>query len=441
MIISNNDWTNYIKKLSKISETAGRLMQEYIDKNGYEDRNALIEYAHALVTKYGEGSSELACMMYDAMATAEKANVAAAVPAETATIGETAKAINGSLKQSQSGQLLNSVVQRMVKQSGADTTLKNAIRDRAQFAWVPSGDTCPFCIALASRGWQNASRKALRNGHAEHIHAHCDCQYAIRFNENTDVEGYDPEKYAEMYYSEPGKGNDKINAMRRKNYAENKDAINARKRELYAINKPNSMNRAKTIKTEDDLRKITKSSIIDMKSINEIKDYFSNYNIELIDFDKKELFNVQTVLSGVDDALELMPEAKDFIKTIKYDSNLKHLGTMTDKGIMLISAKGILDYGTGAHETAHAYDYATSKGNVFSSEEILKEARKKLKLRSNSTQYINLAVQLTGKPTEIKKDYEVFAYGIETELSGIDNKLGKTIVDITRNRNAQRLST
>lgn len=234
MKISSLDWTNYISKLSRLSTKSGQLMQNYIDKNGFADRNALIEYAHALVTKYGEGSSELACQMYDAIAEMENADVLAAVPSQVATIGQTAKAINGSLKQSSTGQLIESAVQRLVKQASADTTLQNAIRDKAQFAWIPYGDTCPFCITLASRGWQNASSKALNNGHAEHIHSHCDCQYAIRFNKKTNVEGYDPQKYADMYYSENGKPQDRINAMRRKSYAENKDVINAQKRETYA---------------------------------------------------------------------------------------------------------------------------------------------------------------------------------------------------------------
>lgn len=74
------------------------------------------------------------------------------------------------------------------------------------------------------------SKSALRNGHAEHIHAHCDCEYAVRFDGKSTVAGYDPDKYLEEYYDSNGD----INKMRRKRYAQNKDAINARKRQLYA---------------------------------------------------------------------------------------------------------------------------------------------------------------------------------------------------------------
>ncbi|MBR4692904.1 MAG: hypothetical protein IKP17_09110 [Oscillospiraceae bacterium] len=38
---------------------------------------------------------------------------------------------------------------------------------------MPSGDTCAFCITLASRGWQKAGREAIKGGHAEHIHNNC----------------------------------------------------------------------------------------------------------------------------------------------------------------------------------------------------------------------------------------------------------------------------
>ena len=50
-------------------------------------------------------------------------------------------------------------VSRLVKRAGADTTLKNAQRDGAEFAWVPHGDSCAFCLTLASRGWQRAGHQ------------------------------------------------------------------------------------------------------------------------------------------------------------------------------------------------------------------------------------------------------------------------------------------
>ena len=202
--------TSYHARLSKLNEKAGQLMQEYVAAHGIEDGPALIAYANALVTKYGEGSAELACQMYDALAEASKVNLPAAEPAATAEYGEVA---------------------RLVKRAGADTTLHNAIRDGAEWAWVPHGDTCPFCIMLASNGWQKASAKLLKGGHASHIHANCDCEFAVRFDGSTTVAGYDPEKYLAQYRAA---GSD-VNAMRRIDYAAHRERINAQKRAAYAI--------------------------------------------------------------------------------------------------------------------------------------------------------------------------------------------------------------
>lgn len=173
-----------------------------------------------------ERAAKAAAAAYD-MAEASGADVPPAVPAEPADYNETAKMVNAT---KQSPPQLQGGVSRLVKRAGADTTLKNAIRDGAEWAWVPHGDTCAFCITLASRGWQRASKKALKGDHAEHIHAHCNCEYAVRFDSRTTVAGYDPEKYLTQYNAHGGD----INAMRREQYAKNKDKINDQKRAAYA---------------------------------------------------------------------------------------------------------------------------------------------------------------------------------------------------------------
>lgn len=196
--------------MSAISQTAADKMQEWIRKNGFEDTKALLDYANNLALHYGTAISALACEMYDATAAAQGVVVKAAEPVELPSYGTVAKAVNGAKKQSE--KLVPNAVARIVKQIGADTTLKNAMRDGAEWAWVPMGDTCAFCITLASRGWQMQRKTA----HAEHIHANCDCQYAIRFDGKSGVEGYDPEVYREMYDNAEGATpQEKINSMRR----------------------------------------------------------------------------------------------------------------------------------------------------------------------------------------------------------------------------------
>lgn len=245
MTISAKTWNDYVTRLSQLNRKAGQLMQQYMDTHGTEDADVLIRYAYALVTKYGEGSAELAAQMYDAIAAAEEVFVPTAEPAATASYGEVARMVNGTRT---SPPQLQSGVSRLVKRAGADTTLKNARRDGAQWAWVPHGDTCPFCITLASRGWQTASAKTLKGDHAEHIHSNCDCEFAVRFHSGTNVAGYDPEKYLKQYRDA---GSD-VNAMRRIDYAARKDAINAQKRAAYAARK--------------NLNKSPVSGLIDVKS-------------------------------------------------------------------------------------------------------------------------------------------------------------------------------
>lgn len=252
MRITVQSWDNYIRRLRLVNEAAAKEMTQYMLLHPDADFEALIDFAYGVSTRYGEAAATLACEMYDRIAAAEGARVPPAEPAETATYGEVAKAVRGTAKTSDAE--IPQTVGRLVKMAGVDTTVQNAIRDRAEFAWIPRGDTCPFCLTLASNDWQPASKKALKNGHAEHIHANCDCTYAVRFDGKSTVEGYRPEEYLSMYEEAPldqwntpdGKppagheGAEKrtpqnlINAMRRQAYAQNVDEINAQKRSAYA---------------------------------------------------------------------------------------------------------------------------------------------------------------------------------------------------------------
>lgn len=157
---------------------------------GSLDRQTVLEYAFALVQKYGQAAGEVACKVYEEIAEAQGVIIPAAEMAPLPEFGEVAKAVNGAIKQS----VLNApgAVERLTKQVGADTMLLNAKRDGAYFAWVSHGDTCPYCLMMSAIGWQKAGKKTLKGGHAEHIHAHCDCQYVVDFKGNMNVEGYDP---------------------------------------------------------------------------------------------------------------------------------------------------------------------------------------------------------------------------------------------------------
>ena len=241
MIISDATWnTQYIGRLRAINNAAADKIRKYLEKHiivTLQDWNALIDFAFGVSTKYGEAAAAIACEFYDAIAAASGAAVSAAAPAATASYSEVAKSIRGTGK-SGNIELMAGSISRLVKMTSVDTTMQNAIRDGAEWAWIPRGDTCAFCLSLASRGWQRASKKALKNGHAEHIHANCDCTYAVRFDSETTVEGYAPEKYLEVYRDATGNSpEEKINSLRRQIYSEKKEEINAQKRAAYAARK------------------------------------------------------------------------------------------------------------------------------------------------------------------------------------------------------------
>lgn len=291
--------TSYHARLSKLNEKAGQQMAEYVAAHGIEDGPALIAYANALVTKYGEGSAELACQMYDALAEASKANLPAAEPAATAEYGEVARMVNATKRQNPAN--LPNGVRRLVKRAGADTTLHNAIRDGAEWAWVPHGDTCPFCIMLASNGWQKASAKLLKGGHAEHIHANCDCEFAVRFDGSTTVAGYDPDKYLRQYRAA---GSD-VNAMRRIDYAAHRERINAQKRAAYAARKASTIeDEAAKIKAIKDT--MTKQVLALPESAQEVLKAYTGFTATRVNFAIRHGSispQIQETIAALDNAL------------------------------------------------------------------------------------------------------------------------------------------
>ena len=208
MTIPEKSWIKYINMLSAVSKTAARKFSAYLNDPGHDisskaGRKAAIDYAAALADAYGESAAAVACQMYDTVAEASKVTLPPAVPAPTPEYGEVAKAVNGMLKHNGSD-AIGASIGRLVKRTGVDTTMQNALRDGAEFAWVPHGDTCSFCIMLASNGWQKASKKTIKGDHAEHIHANCDCTFAVRFDGKSGVKGYNPDKYREIFDNAEG---------------------------------------------------------------------------------------------------------------------------------------------------------------------------------------------------------------------------------------------
>jgi hypothetical protein len=250
MNISTEVWKKYIKGLSEVSDQAKNLVLRYLDSHhidNFEDRQAFIDYCFGISTKYGEAAAEFACQMYDTEAEYEGVTLPYAEPAPTAEMSEVAKAVNATLG-IMLAEVTASAISRLVKRAGQDTTLQNAIRDKAYYAWIPTGDTCPFCLSIAAEGWKKATQKALAGGHAEHIHGNCNCAYAIKHIEETDYAAYNPDEYKEiMSAAEGNTKEEKLNSIRRMAYKENKERINAQKRSVYEKHKELNSSEAEEI--------------------------------------------------------------------------------------------------------------------------------------------------------------------------------------------------
>ena len=238
MKVSSSAWKSYVDRLSKIDHTAAEKVASWYRNHPDADINELVNITYYYCDHYGNAAAELACEMYEEMADASGKVIKTAEPAMTSTRGEIYSAIQGALLRTQNPDAIGAIAGRKVKTVGLDTLINNSLRDGAEFAWIPSGDTCAFCIMLASNGWQRASKKALKNGHASHVHNNCDCTYAIRFDENTEVEGYDPEYYKSVYDSADGHNwREKNNAIRRLQYRENPEKYRERNKTDYREHK------------------------------------------------------------------------------------------------------------------------------------------------------------------------------------------------------------
>lgn len=222
MTITQEEWTRYINGLEAVQSKAKELMLKYIethDVESQEGREDLIRFAYGISTKYGEAAAAYACQMYDLMAQAEDEDYEPAEPAETATFDEVAKAVNGTIKFS--SVLCAGAIYRLVKLAAADTTRLNASRDHIYYAWIPIGDTCPYCLAKAANGWSLASKKFV--GHSDHIHANCNCAYAVKSKPDTSYKGYHPNAYQKIISKADGDTEkEKLNSLRRAIYKKEK---------------------------------------------------------------------------------------------------------------------------------------------------------------------------------------------------------------------------
>lgn len=172
-------------------------------------RNIITE----IVDYYGLATSELGAQWYEYCralgvggefsAIVEPPNVAIVKSAANAEID---KLFNGTADTEKVVSLLQDVVMDQVTRQARDTIVRNlgmeTAVDNVGYARVPVGDTCAFCIMLASRGFVYPSKKvAERSKTGEKYHPNCNC-VAVPFHKAETIPGYADElrKYEQMYF-------------------------------------------------------------------------------------------------------------------------------------------------------------------------------------------------------------------------------------------------
>lgn len=293
--------------------------------SGKVSEDIIEDVAYGLVQQYGDAAASVACEFYDTLAKNAGANVPDAEAAEPAGYDDVRNVVQSRPVTESPG-----AVGRFVKQAAEETILQNCKRDHGEFAWVPSpGSKCAFCIMVASNGW----RKIRSSDHAEHLHHNCKCEYVVRFDETTEVDGYEPEKLKEIYDNAEGTTwQEKLRSMERGIYAEKKDMANAQKRKKYVHRKVANPKKGAKMLIEMDLQFFAEKDIKKQESgslrhaimryerlinehqdkINHPEEYISNWDEYteqhkngLIKHWNKEIYNFQqSIRNRVDELKE-----------------------------------------------------------------------------------------------------------------------------------------
>lgn len=244
MRVSRRAWRRYQQAHRALQDAAKRELEDYFDSLPWDtDEQRAMRMlqlkAVELAERYGTADATLSAGFYDEVMAAQGASVRPAPvlsPNVSYVVRDVSDAVHRATSQETAKGLSCSALSGHVKRAGIRSMQAAAQRDHAQWAWVCIGDSCAFCRALGSQGWQVASRRVMAGSHADHIHDNCDCQFAVsKPGETLDIEGYDPDALLEEYEAADGHGSKgQINSMRRADYTQEfADQRNARRRELY----------------------------------------------------------------------------------------------------------------------------------------------------------------------------------------------------------------
>ena len=179
-------------------------------------REALEEFLPLLVARYGDAAASVAAEWFER--TYRASPVLASLPPDEQIRASTRWGVGplfGGDGDQAAFDLLAGVVDQAVRQTAQDSLIESAASHGRGWARVPVGDTCAFCLMLASRGYVYGSAESA--GQARKFHPYDDCQ--IVPEDGDPPEGYDPDELYGRYLDarrEAGSGSPKkiLSALR-----------------------------------------------------------------------------------------------------------------------------------------------------------------------------------------------------------------------------------
>lgn len=207
-----DELTDEVNKLSGDAQEKTRAALKTLiadwEKHGGGDvaalRNAAYETIEAVLLYYADTcAAARAAEYYDAVRQAQGFSGGYSAVAESmrdpdATLGAV-KYFVGKVVEGAPEAFVSLCVKRIdeeIRRAANRCVAHNARKDPAKprYARVPRGETCGFCLMLASFGFNAKTEEA-----ASHSHAHCDCRIVPGFDGKTKVRGYDPDGMYERY--------------------------------------------------------------------------------------------------------------------------------------------------------------------------------------------------------------------------------------------------
>lgn len=162
-------------------------------------QSELVGFMQDLNDQYGSVSSTVAADWFDEIReTSNVPGVFRSFAADAVPAAQVAGSTGWALSTSDGLAALLGVSDRLIKQAGRDTIAFNVDRDaRASYARVPRGDTCAFCLMLASRGPVYGSKRSAGEGNK--YHSSCDCIPTPSYRDGDLPKGYDPNRLYEIF--------------------------------------------------------------------------------------------------------------------------------------------------------------------------------------------------------------------------------------------------